>query len=89
MTLTPARMSEWRRRNPEQATAAARRWETRRGKRCRSRGRQGSHTPPTFFGTHEHSCVRCKGPYTCSNACDPVSEGLKNSICNPCLVEVS
>jgi hypothetical protein len=38
---------------------------------------------------HQHTCVApsCKKTYSCENACDPVGEGLANSICDGCLQE--
>lgn len=37
-----------------------------------------------FAKGHEHACVRCRNPYTCSNACERIGEGLQASICDPC-----
>ena len=37
-----------------------------------------------FAAGHQHTCVRCERPYQCTNACDPVGEGLDNSICAIC-----
>lgn len=46
---------------------------------------------PTFnrhqtIGPHFHTCITpdCKRRYRCINSCDPVDEGLKNSICDDC-----
>lgn len=38
---------------------------------------------------HTHVCVTptCKKQYPCANICDPIDEGLKNSICNECFQE--
>lgn len=38
----------------------------------------------SFLSGHEHSCIVCLRKYNCMQACDPVGEGLKTSLCNPC-----
>ena len=42
-----------------------------------------------FLELHRHACINCRGPYDCSHACDPIKDGLTNSICDPCFSEVS
>lgn len=41
-----------------------------------------------FLKHHQHVCLRCRNGYACANACDPIGEGLDNSICEPCFEEV-
>lgn len=38
-------------------------------------------------GPHFHRCITptCKRRYQCQNVCDPIDEGLENSICGDCL----
>lgn len=37
-----------------------------------------------FLAGHEHRCINCPKKYKCTNACDPVAEGLDTSICPGC-----
>jgi len=41
-----------------------------------------------FKAGHTHRCLECRQPYTCSNACDPLANDLKNSVCDKCFEEV-
>lgn len=40
-----------------------------------------------FAVGHKHRCVNCRRPYQCAQACDPIGEGLKTSICPGCFDE--
>lgn len=88
--MNAARMSEWRRRNPERAKAASRRWDAqRKAKEAADRKllpRHAPHARRMLAGAHVHRCIGCKESYDCVNACDPV-DGLNNSLCNPCFAE--
>lgn len=37
-----------------------------------------------FVKGHQHRCLRCREPYTCTNACEMLGEGLRVSICDQC-----
>lgn len=41
-----------------------------------------------FLAGHTHKCMRCPRTYTCTNACSPDGDDSKNSICEPCFMEV-
>lgn len=41
-----------------------------------------------FLAGHKHKCIRCPRTYACTNACSPDGDDSKNSICEPCFVEV-
>lgn len=40
-----------------------------------------------FLSGHNHTCIKCRGIYSCSNACDVAGEGFDNSLCDPCFEE--